>query len=453
MKEKLDCLLNENDYDIRLRPQYAVEPVQVGVNIEVTSIDRISEVDMDYTLTVDLEQVWTDKRLALKGEISNLSLDSRAISQIWVPDTYFVNDKKSYIHSITRDNKQLQISTDGKILYKLRVTTDIACQMDLKRYPMDTQKCELKIESYGYKMEDLAYYILKPNMSTKELTLPQFTISDHKVELQNITFHTGNYSRFCVSFQFKRNLGFFLLQTYIPCALITVLSWVSFWIDFQATAARISLGITTVLTITTISTNVRQSLPKIPDIKAIDVYLIICFVFIFLGLVEYTMVNFFHQRNAANAAEKSLIKSLKVVLRDEQAAKKANYTAKFREDDIDKTEEKIRSFDKDDIWNDRKRSRSRNKKDSYRNRQASYQTQISLHQNDKRKMNSFTVSGVNRTPNTVKSRLRQLNKMIRLPQKVDISSIDRYSRFIFPLSFFVFNCYYWTYYTFLSSSD
>ena len=74
-------------------------------------------------------------------------------------------------------------------------------------------------------------------------------------------------------------------------------------------------GITTVLTITTISTNVRQSLPKIPDVKAIDVYLIICFVFIFLGLVEYTAVNFFHQRNVARAAEKKLIKSLKLVVK------------------------------------------------------------------------------------------------------------------------------------------
>ena len=54
---------------------------------------------------------------------------------------------------------------------------------------------------------------------------------------------TGSYHRVSLSFSLKRNLGFFLLQTYVPCALITVLSWVSFWIDFQATAARIALGL------------------------------------------------------------------------------------------------------------------------------------------------------------------------------------------------------------------
>ena len=37
-----------------------------------------------------------------------------------------------------------------------------------------------------------------------------------------------------------------------------------------------------ILTMTTISTNVRASLPKIPDIKALDVYMLICFVFVFM---------------------------------------------------------------------------------------------------------------------------------------------------------------------------
>ena len=50
----------------------------------------------------------------------------------------------------------------------------------------------------------------------------------------------------------------------IICALVTILSWISFWINHEATAARVSLGITTVLTMTTISTNIRASLPKIP---------------------------------------------------------------------------------------------------------------------------------------------------------------------------------------------
>ena len=48
----------------------------------------------------------------------------------------------------------------------------------------------------------------------------------------------------------KREIGYYMIQIYIPSFLIVVLSWVSFWIAVDATPARVSLGITTVLTIT-----------------------------------------------------------------------------------------------------------------------------------------------------------------------------------------------------------
>lgn len=54
----------------------------------------------------------------------------------------------------------------------------------------------------------------------------------------------------------------------------------------------LSPGITTVLTMTTINTHLRETLPKIPYVKAIDMYLMGCFVFVFLALLEYALVNY-----------------------------------------------------------------------------------------------------------------------------------------------------------------
>lgn len=51
-------------------------------------------------------------------------------------------------------------------------------------------------------------------------------------------------------------------------------------------------GITTVLTMTTISTGVRSSLPRISYVKALDIYLVMCFVFVFAALLEYAAVNY-----------------------------------------------------------------------------------------------------------------------------------------------------------------
>ena len=57
-------------------------------------------------------------------------------------------------------------------------------------------------------------------------------------------------------------------------------------------AVALFAGITTVLTMTTISTGVRSSLPRISYVKAIDIYLVMCFVFVFAALLEYAAVNY-----------------------------------------------------------------------------------------------------------------------------------------------------------------
>ncbi len=53
----------------------------------------------------------------------------------------------------------------------------------------------------------------------------------------------GNYSVLSIKFNFRRNVGYFIMQTYLPCMMIVVLSWVAFWINREAAPARISLGL------------------------------------------------------------------------------------------------------------------------------------------------------------------------------------------------------------------
>ena len=53
---------------------------------------------------------------------------------------------------------------------------------------------------------------------------------------------TGDYVVMTVYFDLSRRMGYFTIQTYIPCILTVVLSWVSFWIKKDATPARTALG-------------------------------------------------------------------------------------------------------------------------------------------------------------------------------------------------------------------
>ncbi len=77
----------------------------------------------------------------------------------------------------------------------------------------------------------------------EKVHLPQFKILDYKTSTYLEKTSTGAYTRLSLSFMLQRHIGYFIFQTYLPSILIVMLSWVSFWINHEATSARVALGI------------------------------------------------------------------------------------------------------------------------------------------------------------------------------------------------------------------
>ncbi|XP_076225598.1 resistant to dieldrin isoform X5 [Nomia melanderi] len=288
-------------YDKRVRPNYGGPPVEVGVTMYVLSISSLSEVKMDFTLDFYFRQFWTDPRLAFKPRtgVETLSVGSEFIKNIWVPDTFFVNEKQSYFHIATTSNEFIRIHHSGSITRSIRLTITASCPMNLQYFPMDRQLCHIEIESFGYTMRDIRYkWNEGPNSVgvSNEVSLPQFKVLGHRQRAMEISLTTGNYSRLACEIQFVRSMGYYLIQIYIPSGLIVIISWVSFWLNRNATPARVALGVTTVLTMTTLMSSTNAALPKISYVKSIDVYLGTCFVMVFASLLEYATVGYMAKR-------------------------------------------------------------------------------------------------------------------------------------------------------------
>ncbi|KAG8004107.1 Gamma-aminobutyric acid receptor subunit beta-2, partial [Nibea albiflora] len=487
VKETVDRLMK--GYDIRLRPDFGGAPVAVGMNIDIASIDMVSEVNMDYTLTMYFQQAWRDKRLSYSEIAYNLTLDNRVADQLWVPDTYFLNDKKSFVHGVTVKNRMIRLHPDGTVLYGLRITTTAACMMDLRRYPLDEQNCTLEIESYGYTTDDIEFYWRGGDGAVSgvdRIELPQFSIVDYKLISKNVVFSTGSYPRLSLSFKLKRNIGYFILQTYMPSILITILSWVSFWINYDASAARVALGITTVLTMTTINTHLRETLPKIPYVKAIDMYLMGCFVFVFLALLEYAFVNYIffgqgpqRQKKAAEKAATANNEKLRpdpnkwlvgnVVQRDD-----ALY-ARMKQREIDaydsmwdpifvddaalglgEQRNKMTPDDnilfstlemKNEMGGAGDLSRGLGAPGDPRNTMLAYDSSTLQYRRAAMARQNYGHSALERHAQK-KSRLRRRASQLKvnIPDLSDVNSIDKWSRMIFPTVFSFFNVVYWLYY-------
>ena len=63
----------------------------------------------------------------------------------------------------------------------------------------------------------------------------------------------GNYSYAKLSIYLERNIAVFVVQVYLPAALIVTISWVTFWVKRNAVPARASIGVTAVLTMMTLT--------------------------------------------------------------------------------------------------------------------------------------------------------------------------------------------------------
>ena len=89
--------------------------------------------------------------------------------------------------------------------------------------------------------------------------------------------------------------------------MLVIVSWVSFWLDQNATPARVSLGVTTLLTMATQISGINASLPPVSYTKAIDVWTNSCLTFVFAALLEFALVNYASRTDCHRAvAEKTL---------------------------------------------------------------------------------------------------------------------------------------------------
>ena len=74
---------------------------------------------------------------------------------------------------------------------------------------------------------------------------------------------SGNYSAAVATFTFVRTYNYFLTHIYGTSLVVVMISWMAFVIPRDQAAARISLGITSVLTEVAILNMMNNSMPRV----------------------------------------------------------------------------------------------------------------------------------------------------------------------------------------------
>nr|XP_045607644.1 glycine receptor subunit alpha-4-like [Procambarus clarkii] len=251
--------------------------------------------DRTYAADIFFAQSWKDWRLRLPDNMTHeyRLLPVAWLKDIWRPDSFFKNAKAVTFQEMTIPNHYIWLYQDNTILYMVKLTLVLSCAMNFQMYPHDTQECHMKIESLSHTTDDLVF-IWDPEVPVeveRSIELPQLDLVKKYTGDCTQVYSTGNFTCLEIVFTFKRRLGYYLFHTYIPTCLIVIMSWISFWIRPEAVPARVTLGVTSLLTLSTQHANSQKSLPPVSYIKAIDVFMSSCTVFVFFSLMEYALVN------------------------------------------------------------------------------------------------------------------------------------------------------------------
>ncbi|XP_064090151.1 glycine receptor subunit alpha-2-like isoform X2 [Macrobrachium nipponense] len=312
---------NRSTYDKMVPPKVDGEPTKVFFHVTVMSIDSVNENSMSYGNDLDIysentvsslnlqtgmysgtfatdiffAQTWKDHRLRLPANMTKeyRLLDLDWLDEIWRPDSFFKNAKEVNFQTMTIPNHYMWLYQDFTILYMVKLTLTLSCAMNFAIYPHDTQECNMQMESLSHTTDDLVF-VWDPQIPLvvdEGIELPQQMILSNTTAECTQVYSTGNFTCLEVVFKLKRRLGHFLFHTYLPTCLIVIMSWVSFWIRPEIAPARVTLGVTSLLTLSTQHAKSQAALPPVTYMKAIDVFMSSCTVFVFMALMEYAVVS------------------------------------------------------------------------------------------------------------------------------------------------------------------
>ncbi|KAL7071244.1 hypothetical protein ACQ4LE_009424, partial [Meloidogyne hapla] len=306
-RELLEYLFKS--YRKELRPVINESTVtEVAVQLYFKQIRKVRENDQIITVYCWLEEYWTDEFLRwdplLFGGITQLHIP---VEMIWRPDLLVYNNANMNVHESEMMTNAL-VQNDGRVSLFRAVITGISCHLNLHRFPFDQQICYLMLASWSY---DGSQVMVRPagdshtNHSAGLNRNSQMNLSSHhhpssstnsgqnnyfmksaslthyipNMEWRLIDFKTRSnlkwydccpnpYPDICYYFSIKRNPSYYLFTLIMPSALITTITVVGFFTTHSSTGEnteKVSLGVTSLLSLALILMMVSDKLPATSD--------------------------------------------------------------------------------------------------------------------------------------------------------------------------------------------
>jgi len=288
-------------------------PLLLNASINLRNILDVDEKAQLVSLETTLRFYWIDKRIKPKekyleswDKFGNYTTLNPSFAKIlWMPDVFIDQAKALRIPTYYIQPASIRVYNHSLIRYSSRINFDVACNMDFHKYPVDEQYCEIKFESFGFQSSQIRMSWIPDNMDVNpNISLAQFSFKVNLMDSYATDYYDLSYPGLILQLHLTRQIGYHIVQTYIPSSVFVVLAWLSMWIPPESVPGRVGMGMTTMLTLTAMFSSVRQNVPRVSYISVLDVWCIICMVFVFSSLIEFIIITTCIRSGKKKKAEK-----------------------------------------------------------------------------------------------------------------------------------------------------
>lgn len=297
----LKMLEVRQDYDFNQRPDNPVDqgkPLNCNISVNLRNVLQVDEITQIVTMEVSLRLHWFDERIKIAEETLQsmgqdeeyVTLNPRLAKYFWIPDIFIDQAKELREPTFHVLPASLRIYRNSMVRYAARVNFDVACNMDFRSFPGDSQVCDIKLESFAYTTNQLVFNWMNNSNVNENISLAQFDLRVLPNQGYGTDYYELSYPGLIFTLVLRRKLSYHVVQTYIPSTIYLTVSWLALFVPPQSIAERLAMAMTIMLTLTAMFASERQNVPRVSYVTYLDVWMLGCIFFVLMELVEFTLV-------------------------------------------------------------------------------------------------------------------------------------------------------------------
>jgi hypothetical protein len=268
-----------------------VRPTVVHVGLVIRNLTAIDEVKENWQLTGLLVAKWSDPSLRYRPSARGELYRDLPVT-IWKPSFEFANE-------VTLTNFRfvdLYAQPDGTIVYAQAFNATLSTDLDLRRFPFDSQLLLLVVQARG---DDLDRTILRSDRQDSTLpqqaysSLSQWSPVSLSERLGTVAGTASHASDVEFRLDVRRNPRSYILKFILPLLLLVIISWVTFWLSHEEfkTKDQLQSAVATLLIVVAFNITVSNLLPRTDYITYIDALLFTCFGFVIVAIATIVLTH------------------------------------------------------------------------------------------------------------------------------------------------------------------